>query len=76
MTNLENDYRKALERLEQDANYIQHQREHLESIGIVGEQLERAMQPALSFHEQLKEEVDFFEQTGRDEINKLDESEG
>lgn len=57
MTNTESDYHKALEQLEQDADYIQHQRKHLESIGIVGEQLERTMQAALSFHEQLKEEV-------------------
>jgi transcriptional regulator with XRE-family HTH domain len=71
MIRTENEYRKALEQLKGDANYIQQQREHLESIGIVGEKLERAMQPALSFHEQLKEEVETYEQMRRGELGTL-----
>jgi hypothetical protein len=62
MLQTEREYRRTLGLLEQDAEYIRHQRKYLESIGIVGEQLEHAMQPALCFHEQLKEEVEIYEQ--------------
>jgi hypothetical protein len=64
MATTESEYRKALEQLEQDADYIHHQRKHLENIDIVSEQLERTMQPTLSFHEQLKEEVNSLNSSG------------
>ena len=62
---------KALEQLKQDKDYLQTHRKHLESIGISREQLERAIQPALSFHEQLKEEVETYEQMRRGELGTL-----
>jgi DNA-binding XRE family transcriptional regulator len=71
MIRTESEYRKALEQLRQDTEHIQRQHKHLQSIGIVGEQLERAMQPALSFHEQLKEEVETYEQMRRGELGTL-----
>ncbi len=64
-------YRKALEQLKNDANYIQRQREHLGSIGLKDNQLERAMQPAISLHEQLSEEVETYEQMRRGELGTL-----
>ncbi len=71
MIRTESEYRKALEQLKQDKDYLQTHRKHLESIGISGEQLERAIQPALSFHEQLKEEVETYEQMRRGELGTL-----
>ena len=65
------EHRRALEQLEQDAATIKAQHEHLESIGITGEQLERAMQPMISFREQLKEEVETYEHMKRGELGTL-----
>lgn len=65
------EHHRALEQLEQDAATIKTQREHLESIGITGEQLERAMQPMISFREQLKEEVETYEHMKRGELGTL-----
>lgn len=71
MIRTESEYRRALEQLKNDATYIQRQREHLSSIGLKDEQLERAMQPAISFHEQLSEEVQAYEQMRRGELGTL-----
>lgn len=71
MIRTENEYRKALEQLKNDSVYLQRQREHLHSIGLKGDQLERAMQPALSFHAQLSEEVAIYEQMRRGELGTL-----
>ncbi|WP_299430036.1 helix-turn-helix transcriptional regulator [uncultured Meiothermus sp.] len=71
MIRTENEYRKALEQLKNDAEYLHRQREHLRSIGLKGDQLERAMQPALSFHAQLSEEVAIYEQMRRGELGTL-----
>lgn len=73
MIRTESEYRRALEQLKTDAAYIQQQRKHLESIELKGDQLERAMQPALSFHEQLNEEVAVYEQMRRGELGTLSE---
>jgi len=71
MIRTESEYRKALEQLERDAQFIRDQRAHLESIGLEGEMLERALHPTLSFHEQLKEEVETYEQMCRGELGTL-----
>ncbi len=65
------EHHRALAQLEQDAATIKAQRQHLESIGITGEQLERAMQPMISFREQLKEEVETYEQMKRGELGAI-----
>ena len=71
MIRTDSDYHRALEQLEQDAATIKAQRNHLESIGITGEQLQRAMEPTISFREQLKEEVETYEHMKRGELGAL-----
>lgn len=63
------EYSKALECLESDGETIKKQKEKLEEMELSPEELDRAMQPLLSFHEQLKEKVEAYEQMkgGRDE---------
>lgn len=56
------EYSKALERLESDEETIKKQKEKLEEMELSPEEMDRAMQPLLSFHEQLKEEVEAYEQ--------------
>lgn len=71
MIRTEAEYRNALERLEQDAAAIETQRAHLERIGITGDQLERAMQPVVSFHEHLKDDVEVYEHMKRGDLGPL-----
>lgn len=65
------EYRKASDQLERESATLKKQREHLESIGITGEQLDRAIEPLVSFLEQLKEEVLTYEQMKRGELGTL-----
>lgn len=64
-------YQEALERLENDAKTIEKQEEHLKDEGYSDEEIDRAMQPLLSFHEQLKEEVEAYEQLKRGNFGTL-----
>lgn len=50
---------------------IQQQRARLREMGIEGEELERALHPALSFHDQLREEAETYERIKRGELEPL-----
>jgi transcriptional regulator with XRE-family HTH domain len=71
MIRTESEYRKALERLEQDREHIRAQRGYLEGLNIDADGVERAMQPVLSFHKQLEEEIETFDQMRRGELPTL-----
>ena len=71
MIRTESEYRKALERLEQDREHIRAQRVYLEGLTIDLDGVERAMQPVLSFHKQLEEEIETFDQMRRGELPTL-----
>ena len=71
MIRTESEYRKALERLEQDREHIRAQRVYLEGLTIDPDGVERAMQPVLSFHKQLEEEIETFDQMRRGELPTL-----
>ena len=65
------EHRRALEQLEEDAEAIEAQKEHLQSIGIEGEELRRALQPSISFRKQLEEEVEAYERMKRGDLGVL-----
>ncbi len=65
------EYRRALERLENDLNTINRQREKLDEMDLKEEEVKRAMEPLLSFHEQLKEEVEAYEKMKRGDFGTL-----
>ena len=71
MIRTESEYRKALERLEQDREHIRAQRVYLEGLNLDADGVERAMQPVLSFHKQLEEEIETFDQMRRGELPTL-----
>ena len=71
MIRTESEYQRALKQLGQDRHFIEQQRRHLQKAGLVGEELERALQPTLSFHEQLKEEVEAYEHIKRGDFGTL-----
>jgi DNA-binding XRE family transcriptional regulator len=71
MIRSEQEFVKALERLEQDKSVLERQRAQLQELGLQGEQLARALQPMESFHDQLREEVEMFEGMKRGDLGAL-----
>ena len=71
MIRTESEYRRALERLEQDRVHIRAQRDYLETLELDADGVERAMQPIFSFHKQLEEEMETYEQMRRGELPTL-----
>lgn len=65
------EYKRALERLENDLETIRKQKEKLVEMELDEEEIHRAMEPLLSFHEQLKEEVEAYEKLKRGDFGTL-----
>lgn len=65
------EYKRALERLENDLKTIKKQKEKLIEMDLSEEEIDRALQPLLSFHEQLKEEVEAYERLKRGDFGAL-----
>lgn len=64
-------YKKALDKLKEDKVFIDTQRKTLEEMGLTQEQVEKALQPSISFHEQLKEEVAYYERNKRGDFDTI-----
>lgn len=71
MIRSEKEYQKAIERLEEERKVMGRQQAHFEELGHSGEELERLMQPLVSFHNQLKEEVEAYEGMKRGNLGTL-----
>lgn len=71
MIRTEAEYRRAQERLEQEAETIQRQRQQLEDMDLSDEEVERALAPMISFRDQLREEVDMYERMRRGDLDAL-----
>lgn len=65
------EYKRALERLENDLATIKKQKENLVEMELEEEEVKRAMDPLLSFHEQLNEEVEAYERMKRGDLGTL-----
>ena len=61
MIRTETEYRDAQERLRNDRSVMHMQREELTKLGLSAAEVGHAMQPSISFHEQLCEEVEAYE---------------
>jgi len=71
MIRTEAEYRRAQERLEQEAETIQRQRQQLEGMDLSDEEVERALGPMISFRDQLREGVDMYERMRRGDLDAL-----
>ncbi|MGG5252343.1 helix-turn-helix domain-containing protein [Neobacillus sp. SM06] len=71
MIKTEQAYKEAVEKLKQDKLFIKEQTKKLEEMGLDPEHIELAIQPYISFHEQLKEEVEYYEQIKRGEFTPV-----
>ena len=67
----EQEYREAVRRMRDEADRLKQQKEKLKEMGLTREQTKRAMDPMMSFHEQLKEEVESYERLRRGEFEEL-----
>lgn len=66
------EYRSALERLDEEAETLERQRAHLrEEMDLSDEEVERAMQPMISFRAQLEEEVETYQRMRRGDLGAL-----
>ena len=71
MIRSEAEYREALARLEEDRRFIELQREALTGRGYTPEEVARGLEPAQSFHEQLIEEVTWYERVRRHDFETI-----
>src|ERR1051326_8947210 len=71
MIRTESEYRAALKKMEENRAFAEKQRQALAEAGATPEQVERGMQPLLSFHAQFVEEVQWYERVRRREFEPL-----
>jgi DNA-binding XRE family transcriptional regulator/uncharacterized protein YjiS (DUF1127 family) len=71
MIRTETEYRRSLERLEEGAKYLELQHKQLKELGLKRDEIERAMAPTLTFHEQIKEEIELYERMRRGDLGTL-----
>jgi DNA-binding Xre family transcriptional regulator len=67
----EREYKETLEQLRQDEEVITLQKEKLEGLGLSEEEVQRALEPMLSFRAQLEEEVEWHERVRRRDFGAI-----
>jgi len=72
----EQEYKEASERLEAERARLDQHRKHLANSGMTKSELKRAMEPLISFHEQLREEVEHYENLKRGKFPNLQNLKG
>jgi hypothetical protein len=67
----ETEYKKAVRRIIEEETRIEEHRKELRGEGYTAEQIKRAVDPILSFHLQLREEVESYERLVRGDMGEL-----
>lgn len=67
----ENEYQEAVRRLREERERLAEHRARLEEMGLTADEVKRALDPLLSFHEQLVEEVEGYERLKRGEFGAI-----
>jgi ribosome-binding protein aMBF1 (putative translation factor) len=65
------EYQEAVKRLKADQKIMDEQKRQLASEGLTDEQIQRGIEPLLSFHQQLVEEVEWYERIKRGDIGTI-----
>ena len=76
MIKTESEYRTMVQRLNDDLTYMNQQKKTLHDMGLSADEIRRAMEPSMSFHEQLKEEVEYYERIKRFDFEALENFRG
>jgi len=72
----ETEYREAVKRLVEEEKRMGNQKDKLSEMDLGREEIKRAMDPMRSFHEQLKEEIEYYERLRRGEFGVLENLNG
>ena len=72
----EAEYQEAVKRIQKEAERIEAQRQELQRMNLKPEEVERALGPIRSFHEQFKEEVASYERLKRGEFEEVENFDG
>ncbi|MEQ1902613.1 MAG: helix-turn-helix transcriptional regulator [Pirellulaceae bacterium] len=72
----EQEYQEASKRLEAERARLEQHREHLINSGLKKSEIKRVMDPLVSFHEQLREEVEHYENLKRGKFPNLQNLKG
>jgi DNA-binding XRE family transcriptional regulator len=64
-------YQKALEKMKQDNDFIAKEKIRFKEMELNEEQINMAVEPLISFHEQLEEEVEYYERVKRGLFNPI-----
>ncbi|MCF3944144.1 helix-turn-helix domain-containing protein [Oceanobacillus alkalisoli] len=67
----ESAYQKAVDKLKEDQKFIASEKKRFKEMGLNSDQIKMAIDPLLSFHEQLKEEVEHYEKIKRGSFNPI-----
>lgn len=67
----EAEYREAVKRIDEEAKRLKDQEKKLGDMNLSRQEIKRAMDPMLSFHEQLREEVASYERLCRREFSEV-----
>ena len=76
MIRSESEYQEATKRIRQEEERLSQQRAKLREMDLSRAEIQRAMDPVRSFHEQLKEEVASYERLRRGEFEELHNFQG
>ena len=71
MIKTDKDYRECLQKLEQDIEFIEKQREALKEQQLTEAEIETALEPHYTFYEQLKDEVRWYERIQRRDFGDI-----
>jgi len=71
MIHSEKEYKEAVERIRQEKERLARQKTELKGMGLGPGEIKRAMDPMLSFHQQLEEEVQGYERLKRGEFEEI-----
>lgn len=67
----EQEYQEVLSRLRQDEEIIEQQRSQLALAGLSDQLVQKALEPMLCFHEQLKEELEWYHRVKRRDFGTI-----
>jgi len=71
MIHSEKEYKEAVERIGLEKQRLTRQKAELKAMGLLPAEIKRAMDPLLSFHQQLEEEVQAYERLKRGEFEEI-----
>ncbi len=73
MIKTEKEYKECCEKIEKDKNLIQQQKAQLKKLDLSAAEIATALQPLQSFHQQLVDEVQWYERVRRREFGTIND---